>query len=117
MLRFLVDNSSGKRLATALKDRKFDVIYAGDALPNAEDDEILERAEEEKRILVTNDKDFGELIFRYNKPSSGVILLRLKTDFPDNRIKVLLNLIDKMNVKLNRKFIVASEDRSRIKEL
>jgi len=117
MLRFLVDNSSGRKLANSLKDKKYDVIYAGDTFPEAEDDEILKKAEKEGRILITNDKDFGELIFRYRKPSSGVILLRLKIDFPEHRTKVLLNLIDKFGVKLRRKFIVASEDRFRIKEL
>lgn len=117
MLKFLVDNSSGKKLATALKDKKFDVIYAGDDFPFAEDEEILERAEQEDRILITNDKDFGELIFRYGKPSSGVIFLRLRIDFPKYRINVVTNLISKLGTKLNKKFIVASEDKFRIKEL
>ncbi len=117
MLKFLVDNSSGKKIADALKSHKFDVIYAGDSLPEAEDEHILEKAEKENRILVTNDKDFGELIFRHERPSSGVILFRLRIDFPDNRIKVLLNLIDKFGTKLRKNFIVASEDKFRFKEI
>lgn len=117
MLRFLVDNSSGRKLANSLKDKNYDVIYAGNVLPEANDEEILKRAEEENRILITNDKDFGELIFRYGKPSSGVVLLRLKIDFPDHRVRVLLSLIDKLHIKLRNKFIVASEDKIRIKEL
>lgn len=117
MLKFLVDNSSGKKLANALKDKKYDVIYVGDDFPFAEDEEILKIAEKQDRILITNDKDFGELIFRYRKPSSGVILLRLKIDFPDNRTKILLTLIKKLGTKLKKKFIVASEDKFRIKEL
>src|SRR3989338_1583044 len=115
MLKFLVDNSTGKKLANALKDEKYDVIYAGDVLPDADDKDILERAEKENRILITNDKDFGELIFRYGKPSSGVILLRLKINFPQNRIKILMALIKSLGIKLRKKFIVASEDKFRIK--
>ena len=116
MLKFLVDNSSGKGLANALGE-KYDVTYAGDNIPSAEDEEILEMAERENRILITNDKDFGELVFRYGKPSSGVILLRLKIDFPVNRIKVLFTLIKKLGTKLNKNFIVVSEDKFRMKKL
>ena len=117
MLKFLVDNSSGKNLADALKNHKFNVIYAGDILPDAEDEEILEKAEKENRILITNDKDFGELIFRYKKPSSGVILLRLNTDFPEQRIKVVIKLIDKLGSNIKKKFVVASEIKFRVKSL
>ena len=117
MLRFLVDNSSGKKLADVLKNNNYDVIYAGEDFPEAEDIELLKKAEKDNRILITNDKDFGDLIFRYKKPSSGVIFLRLKIDFPEHRIKVLLTLIKKLGTKLNKKFIVASEDRIRIKKL
>ncbi len=117
MLKFLVDNSTGKKLANALKDEKYDVIYAGDILPDAEDKDILERSEKDNRILITNDKDFGEIIFRYGKPSSGVILLRLKIDFPQYRAKILMALIKRLGPKLKKKFIVVSEDKFRIKKL
>ena len=43
----------------------------------ADDDSILQRAYAENRILITNDKDFGELIYRGKKLHRGVILLRL----------------------------------------
>lgn len=117
MLKFLIDNSSGKKLATALKNQRYDVIYAGDILSDAEDEEVLEKAEKEGRILITNDKDFGELIFRHKKPSSGVILLRLKIDFPNNRIRILGVLIKKFGTRLKKRFIVVSEDKFRIKKL
>jgi len=117
MLRFLVDNSSGKKLADVLKNNNYDVSYAGDFSSGAKDEEILERAEKENRILITNDKDFGELVFRYRKPSSGVIFLRLKIDFPEYRIRTILTLIKKLGTKLKKKFVVASEDKIRIKKL
>ena len=104
-------------MANALKNKNYDVIYAGEDFPDADDEYILEKAEKDNRILITNDKDFGELIFRYRKSSRGVILLRLKIDFPDYRIKVVLMLIKKLGIGLNKKFVVASEDRIRIKKL
>lgn len=49
MLRFLVDNSAGEKLANALKNQNYNTIYAGEELPDAEDEEILERAEKENQ--------------------------------------------------------------------
>ena len=102
MLKFLIDESSGKRLADFLKEKGFDTVYVGDWLRGANDENILQKSSQEDRILVTNDSDFGELIFRWKKPSSGVILLRLIIDNPSNRLKVMIFLIKTLNKKLNK---------------
>ena len=51
----------------------------------ADDIEIIQRVNE-GRIIVTNDKDFGELIFRRRLASKGVLLLRLEDESPENKI-------------------------------
>lgn len=58
-----------------LRSAGHDVIWAGDWPENPGDDEILERAHREDRILVTLDKDFGELAIVYGIPHSGIIRL------------------------------------------
>ncbi len=78
-MRLLVDESSGRRLAALLAQEGHDVVYCGDALPRMEDAKILAYAEKERRILVTDDKDFGELVWRLGKPAFGVVLLRFST--------------------------------------
>jgi predicted nuclease of predicted toxin-antitoxin system len=100
MPRFLVDESSGKRLFIALKQNNYDVLSVAQIMPGASDPEVLEFAEKENRILITNDKDFGELIYRLNKSSSGVILLRLKIDNSQNRIKYLFYVLNNYSDKL-----------------
>ena len=117
MLKFLVDESSGKKLADALKNNGYDSVYVGDFLLGANDEKILEASNKEKRIVITNDKDFGELIFRHKNLSSGIILLRLKNNIPVVRISTVFMLIKKFGINLKRKFIVASEDKIRIKTL
>ena len=117
MLKFLIDESSGKRLADFLKEKGFDTVYVGDWLRGANDENILQKSSQEDRILVTNDSDFGELIFRWKKPSSGIIFLRLMTDNPSNRLKVALFLIQTLNKKLKKRFIVASENKVRIRDM
>jgi len=79
-VKFLVDECTGKRLAKLLEKAGFDVVFVGDWKPSATDDEVLEKAEKDDRILITDDKDFGELIFRLGRPLKGVILLRLSSN-------------------------------------
>jgi predicted nuclease of predicted toxin-antitoxin system len=75
-LRFLVDACAGGSLARALREDGHDVL---DLLENGGldegDEEVLRRAWEERRVLITIDKDFGELIFLHGQPHAGMIRL------------------------------------------
>ncbi|MBS3080028.1 DUF5615 family PIN-like protein [Candidatus Pacearchaeota archaeon] len=117
MVRFLVDESSGKRISIFLKSKDFDVKFVGDEMHKADDLDILKSAENEKRVLITNDKDFGELIFRLKMPSSGVILLRLKKDNYKNREKYLEFLLNNYLNRLEDNFIVIDESSVRFREI
>ncbi len=116
MLKFLVDESSGKKLAEELSVKGYDVVYVGDVLKEALDHAVLDAADKQARILITNDKDFGELVFRQLKPSSGVILLRLKTDTPESRIKCTATVIKRFGEKLSNSFTVVSEESIRLRK-
>ncbi|MHA1210228.1 MAG: DUF5615 family PIN-like protein [Candidatus Freyarchaeota archaeon] len=112
-MKLLVDESTGKKLA-ALLATEYDVLFVGDILGSATDEEVLEFAEKEERILVTDDKDFGRLVFMLGKPSSGVILLRTSTTNAKKRFKILREVLRTLNVR--GKFIVVREDRVRIRK-
>ncbi len=116
-LRFLIDESSGKKLSDALRATGHDVKFVFDFIPAAPDYKVLEFAEREKRILITNDKGFGELVFRLGRPSSGVILLRLNKDSAKSRIEVVLSLAESLKENMYNHFIVASEIEFRIRKL
>ena len=78
-MKFLFDESVELRLSQYLKAQGHDVkTVVTDYTYSIEDSEILKIARSEQRILITNDKDFGELVFRYHHTHTGVILLRLK---------------------------------------
>jgi len=117
MLKFLIDESAGKKLYKFLLEKEFDTKFVTDAISRATDKEVLELAEKEGRILITNDKDFGELIFRSRKPSSGVILLRLKIDLPQKRQEYTLNLIETLSERLKLSFVVVTEGKVRVRKL
>ena len=68
---------------TALRSRGHDVVWIREDSPGISDHDVLSRATAEGRILITFDKDFGELVFRLglNTPS-GIILFRISPDSP-----------------------------------
>ncbi len=114
-VKFLVDESTGSQVAEALQTAGYDALYVGQLMPGAKDKQILARAYAESRILVTNDKDFGERVYRSREPHAGVILLRLKKDVPQKRVAVLLRLIASVGQGLQDKFVVATENKVRIR--
>jgi predicted nuclease of predicted toxin-antitoxin system len=78
-MKFLFDESVELRLSHYLKAQGHDVkTIVTDYTNSIEDEEVLKIARSEQRILITNDKDFGELVFRSHQTHAGVILLRLK---------------------------------------
>ena len=73
-MRFLVDESTGAAVVAYLRRVGHNVVAVAEAMPQADDPDILARAAGEDRILITNDKDFGELAFRFGLPAEWVLL-------------------------------------------
>ena len=61
-MRFIVDESTGRSVVAELRAMRYDVLAVAKEMPEADDKEILQRAADQERIVITNDKDFGELI-------------------------------------------------------
>jgi predicted nuclease of predicted toxin-antitoxin system len=79
-VRFLVDQSAPARLVEFLHSQGHDATRVGAEYPHGlADVDVLAIAAQEGRILLTSDRDFGELIFVRAQPHSGVIYFRLTT--------------------------------------
>ena len=74
-MKFLFDACVSSGVSRKLQSEGHDTLWAGDWPENPSDDEILERAHREGRILITLDKDFGELAIVHARPHSGIIRL------------------------------------------
>lgn len=74
-MKILLDSCISNKLIPLLKEKKHNVTWAGSWPKDPGDDEILKRAFQEKRILVTLDKDFGEMVIVREKPHAGIIRL------------------------------------------
>ncbi len=77
MIRFLADENVSRLVVERLRAAGWDVLSIGGALGGASDGEVLETARREGRILITEDRDFGELVVRQRLGAAGVILLEL----------------------------------------
>ncbi len=78
-----------------------------------DDDEVIHRAFTEHRVLITNDKDFGEKIHRERRPHRGVILLRLADERSATKIEVLEKLLSMYSDRIPDQFVVATEAKVR----
>jgi predicted nuclease of predicted toxin-antitoxin system len=77
-MRMLANENVSSTVIQSLRDSGHDVLSVKESMRSAADEAILARAQAESRLLVTHDKDFGELAFRLGVPAEcGVILLRL----------------------------------------
>ncbi|MDA2925689.1 DUF5615 family PIN-like protein [Acidobacteria bacterium AH-259-G07] len=76
-MNFLVDESVDQPIVDRLRENGHDVIYIAEMDPGISDQRILVLANEKAALLVTCDKDFGELVFRQGRVSYGVLLIRL----------------------------------------
>jgi len=74
-----------------------------------EDDEVITKAFAENWILITNDKDFGEKIYRERRPHNGVVLLRLEDERAVNKIAILQRLLEGFAERLTDQFVVVTE--------
>lgn len=83
-MRLLADENIPGEVVNTLRQRGHDIVWVRTEMPGATDRVVLERAGLEKRLLLTFDKDFGELAFRFGLPmESGVVLFRIAMSSPD----------------------------------
>jgi predicted nuclease of predicted toxin-antitoxin system len=85
---FLLDVNASGAVARWLKDRGHDVAEVGQTDPRMSDDKILSWAVRERRIIVTTDNDFEEMIYRQGKLHRGVLRLE---NLPRSERMTLLN--------------------------
>jgi predicted nuclease of predicted toxin-antitoxin system len=114
-MRFIVDESTGTAVVQYLRGVGHDVLAVTETMPGADDAEVLARAVADGRIIITNDKDFGELIFRSGKAHSGVLLLRLHDESAANRVRVVQSVLDRCSDRLPGSFATATEVGVRIR--
>lgn len=112
-MRFLVDECTGPAVAQWLLDQSHEVYSVYAESRGMTDDDILEKAYSEDWILVTNDKDFGEKVYRDKQPHHGVVFLRLQDERAAAKIDAIEKLLDGYEDQLADAFVVVTETQVR----
>ena len=112
-IKFVADVNVEKAIIHHLTEKKFDIKWIADFDCEILDEEMLNLANKDKRILIANDKDFGELIFLQKRISMGIILLRMKGQRAQDKVKLLDKLLQKYHDKLIGHFVVISKNKIR----
>ncbi|TFG34808.1 hypothetical protein EU527_01800, partial [Candidatus Thorarchaeota archaeon] len=89
-MNFLADECIEKSIVRHLRENGFKIKSVADLIPGGSDDTVIELANKEKSILLTADKDFGELIYRQGKLTHGIILIRLHGLTSLKKVKIIV---------------------------
>jgi len=115
-LKLLIDVGVGKKVEEWLKNKKYDAEAVRDIDPRMSDVEILKIAVSEKRLLITMDKDFGELVYKSKWPHSGVLLLRLEDERAEEKIRVVETILKNYSAEIIDRFSVFKDKKLRIRK-
>jgi hypothetical protein len=77
------------------------------------DDQIIQKVFDENWILITNDKEFGEKVYRERYPHRGMVLLRLDDERTGYKIDALQSLLRNYAERIPESFVVVTETRVR----
>jgi predicted nuclease of predicted toxin-antitoxin system len=114
-MNLLADESIDRQIVDRLRDDGHLVHYVAEMEPGIPDDAVLDLANREAAILLTADKDFGELVFRQRRLTSGVILVRLAGISPTHKAAIVSSAIRQHPTELPHSFAVIAPGMLRIR--
>jgi predicted nuclease of predicted toxin-antitoxin system len=117
-MRFLANENFPRTSVNHLRKISYDIASVIEDSPGATDAEVLARAASEERIVLTFDRDYGELIYRLGMPSpAGVVYFRYAPLTPEEPAQDLLRLLNMEGVSLEGRFTVVERTQVRQRPL
>lgn len=116
-MKFLADECCEISMVNILREQDHDILSIQEEAPGISDEELLRIANSEKRIIITEDKDFGELVYRFKKTSFGIILLRFRPEESQYKYFVMSQLAKKHGSKLKNNLVIVTSEKIRIRPL
>jgi hypothetical protein len=113
-MRFLADESCDFAVVRSLRAAGHDVMAVAEVAVGATDATVLELAVREQRVLLTEDKDFGQLVYAATRSSSGVVLMRFPAPRRAGLVQAMLELVSSRDQQLIGCFAVVQPGRIRI---
>ena len=116
-MTIVADESVDKQIVDRLRSDGHDVVSVAELDPGIDDAEVLVKSRESNAILVTADKDFGELVFRQRLLHTGVVLIRLAGLEPKTKAELVAAAFDHHGAELHMGFAVLSKRTLRLRKL
>jgi predicted nuclease of predicted toxin-antitoxin system len=113
-VRFLADESCDFAVVTALRAAGHDISAVVEIDPGAEDDVVLALARFEGRVLLTEDKDFGQLAYAGGHETAGVVLIRFPGNARGSLGQAVVSVVAELGDRLSGAFVVVEPGRARL---
>ena len=115
-LRFLIDVGVGTGIEKYLREEGYDTKAVRDIDPRMDDEKIILTAVSENRMVVTMDKDFGELVYHFSMTHCGVLLLRLEDATGIEKLQVVRHIVGNYPSQIRNCFCVFQNGRLRVRK-
>lgn len=116
MTKLLADENIPQKTVQSLKQRGIDITSVTDTSLGLSDRAVLELGNVNERVIVTFDKDFGELVFRQRLDTKGIMLLRFTPTSSEQIAEKIVQALTRQTT-IKNKIIVVKEDRIRVTSL
>ncbi len=107
-MKLVADESVDRQIVERLRRDGHDVLYVSELSPSISDDAVLDQANAIRAVLITADKDFGELVYRRGQIHAGVVLIRLAGAPPEAKAGIVSSAIRDHSAALADAFSVVA---------
>lgn len=112
----VADESVDFRIVEVLRDNGISVFSIAENNPSISDAEVLTIAVEHNALLLTEDKDFGELVYRFGMKHCGILLIRLIASSSEQKAEITRSVLNQYADELKNVFAVLDERRLRLRK-
>lgn len=116
-MNFVADESVDRDIVIAMRACGHRVAYVVEMIPGITDEAVLDLANELQAVLITSDKDFGEIVFRQRRVTAGVVLVRLMALPQETKARLVASELNKHLEELKGAFSVITRSRLRIRKM
>lgn len=114
-MRLVADEGIDQQVVVRLRQEGHEVLYVAELDPGIDDEVVLRKAREAGALLITSDKDFGELVYRQAHARAGVLLLRLAGLSQDKKAEIVAGCLRTHGEEMEEAFSVLSAGHLRIR--
>jgi predicted nuclease of predicted toxin-antitoxin system len=114
---FLADECCDALVVRTLRELGYDVTYVAELAPGLADIDVLAQSVSEERILLTEDRDFGELVFKGQETAYGVVLLRIPPEERQQKRERITALVQGQQSELPGAMVIVTLNTIRIRPL